>query len=214
MSTQENTAQVLNREWFVELEKQAATNFINLPIEFQLRKYDYNSIANSYLTFFSSDDNTRADKLILARKFLNFIRNINKNRARNELGEQFFMCFEYFMENFGDLLSKQDKIHLDTLDIISSAIDKTQFIEDIISVDELKKRIVNLKSIQEKEVEIKELFDNEIIIEYEELNSNREERDKYVLSSSLNSGELEDIKQIENTGENNNESAVDIGNTG
>lgn len=207
----ENTAQVLNREWFTELEKQAATNFINLPIEFQLRKYDYNSIADSYLNFFSSDDNTRSEKLILARKFLSFVRNINKNRARNELGEKFFMCFEYFMENFNDLLSKQDMIHLQTLDIITAAIDKTQFIEDIISVDELKKRIINLKSVQEKEEEIKELFENEIITEYEKLNNDREERDKYVLSSSLNTGELEDIKQIENTGEEN-EPTVDIGN--
>ena len=61
------------------------------------------------------------------------------------------MCFEYFMENFKSLLSKQDLIHLDTLEVITRAVDKSQFIEDLISVDELKRRVTNLKLVEEKE---------------------------------------------------------------
>ena len=149
--TANNTAQVLTRDWYTALEQQAATNFINLPIEFQLRGYDYSYISKSYLNFFNSPTNTRDDKLILARKFLKFIRSINKNRAKQELGEEFFICFEYFMANFSDLLSKQDMVHLETLSIITDAIDRSAFIEDIISVDELKRRVTSLQQVQQKE---------------------------------------------------------------
>ena len=143
-------AQALTKQWYAELEQQSAKQFINLPIEFQLRGYDYNFLSKSYLNFFKSDDNSRSDKLSLAKKFLKFIRGINKNRAKQELGEHFFACFEYFMDNFSDLLSKQDFIHLDTLTIIAEAIDNTSFIEDVISVPELQRRVENLKVVQEK----------------------------------------------------------------
>ena len=94
-----NMEQALTREWFTELEKVSSENFINLPIELQMRGWDYANISKHYLTFFQSDS-TRRDKLTLARKFLKFIRNINKNRARHELGPEFFETFEYFMSNF------------------------------------------------------------------------------------------------------------------
>jgi hypothetical protein len=144
------TEQALTREWYTELEKVASNNFINLPIEFQIRGYDYDFLSRHYLSFFRSDS-PRQDKLTLAKKFLKFIRTINKNRAKHELGPEFFECFEYFMNNFSDLIAKQDLIHLDTLSIISEAIDKSQFIEDIISVDDLKRRVDNLKNMKEKE---------------------------------------------------------------
>lgn len=141
----------MTKEWYHELEKQQSSTFINLPIEFQLRDYNYDLIAKRYLTFFRSDDNTRQDKLNLAKKFLKFTRAINKNRAKHELGESFFMCFEFFMNNFADLLSKQDYIALNALDVITEAIDKSQFIEDIISVDDLQRRVKNLAKTKEKE---------------------------------------------------------------
>ena len=146
-----NQSQVLTKDWYAAIEKQSNSNFVNLPIEFQLRGYDYNFIAKSYLNFFMGESNTRDDKLVLAKKFLRFIRNINKNRAKFELGEDFFLCFHYFMENFATLLAKQDTIHLETLEVISQAIDKSQFLDDVISLDELQKRIKNLKAIQENE---------------------------------------------------------------
>jgi len=154
-----STSQALTKEWYNELERQAASNFVNLPIEFQIRGYDYNFISKSYLNFFRSTENTRKDKLTLARKFLVFIRSINKNRAKQELDEDFFKCFNYFMENFPSLLSKQDMIHVETLSILTEAIDKSQFIEDIISVDELQRRVTNLKKVEEIENVISEKWD-------------------------------------------------------
>lgn len=151
--------QALTREWYTELEQQSATNFINLPIEFQLREYDYSFISKSYLNFFKSETNTRQDKLVLARKFLKFVRTINKNRAKQELDESFFETFEYFMNNFPSLLSKQDSVHLETLSVITEAIDKSQFIEDVISIDDLQRRVKNLKVVQEKEQEIELTWD-------------------------------------------------------
>ena len=168
-------ANVLTKEWYLKLEEQAATSFVNLPIEFQLRGYDYDFIAKSYLNFFNCEDNTRQDKLILGKKFLKFVRGINKNRAKQELGEQFFICFQYFMENFSSLLSKQDTIHLETLDLITQAIDKSQFIEDIISVDELKRRVENLERVEKKEQLITSTWD-EFQYEYEQLNAGREQK--------------------------------------
>jgi hypothetical protein len=141
----------LTKEWYKDLEEQEAKTFINLPIEFQLKGYDYNFLSNQYLNFFNSETNTRADKLSLAKKFLSFIRKINKNRARLELGESFFQCFHYFMENFPSLMSKQDAIHLETLSIISDAIDKSVFVEDIISLPDLQRRVSRLKEVQEQE---------------------------------------------------------------
>ena len=164
--------EVLTKEWYLKLEENAAETFVNLPIEFQMRGYTYDKISESYLNFFSSDTNTRNDKLVLAKKFLKFIRSLNKNRARNELGESFFKCFEYFMENFNDLTSKQDMVHLETLDIITQAVDRSQFIEDIISVEELQKRVKNLERTREKE----DIIDIEFIdltMEYKALNEGR-----------------------------------------
>ena len=167
----ESQANILNREWYVKLEKQAATSFINLPIEFQLRGYDYNFIAKSYLNFFQGD-NTRGDKLSLAKKFLKFVRNINKNRAKHELGEDFFLCFEYFIESFPDLLAKQDLIHLETLTVMADAMDRSQFIEDIISVEELQRRVKNLETKQSQE-EIINVGWEEFNVEYGKLNEDR-----------------------------------------
>lgn len=162
-------APVLTKEWYIKLEQQAAQNFINLPIEFQLKGYDYAFIAKSYYNFFNSDSNTREDKLHLARKFLKFIRSINKNRSKQELTPEFYLCFEYFMENFNDLLSKQDLIHLETLQILTDAVDKSQFIEDIISVDELQRRVARVEVTQQRELEIQQEFE-EFLPEYKELN--------------------------------------------
>jgi len=147
---------VLTREWYIKLEQQSAAQFINLPIEFQLKGYDYAYICKSYYNFFNSETNSRDDKLQLAKKFLRFIRSINKNRAKQELGEEFFITFNYFMENFKDLLSKQDFIHLETLQVLTDAIDKTQFIEDIISVDELHRRVEAVEIAKLKELELEE----------------------------------------------------------
>jgi hypothetical protein len=143
--------QALSKEWYTKLQDQAAANFINLPIKFQVEGYDYSFISKSYYTFFNSESNTRQDKLKLAQKFLKFTRSINKNRAVHELDEYFFKCFEYFMDNFRDLMSKQDNIHLETLSVIEQAIDKSAFIEDIVSIDDLKRRVDNLEQIKEKE---------------------------------------------------------------
>lgn len=168
-------ANVLTREWYVKLEEQSASNFINLPIEFQIRKHSYGSISKSYLNFFQSESNTRNDKLVLAKKFLKFIRSINKNRAKEELGEEFFECFQYFMENFNDLVSKQDIIHLETLTVLENAIDRSQFIEDIISVDELQRRVKALEVVVEQE-DVIELEFEELSVEYGALNHiNRDE---------------------------------------
>lgn len=193
------TEQALTKEWYTKLEAQAATSFVNLPIEFQLRGYDYNFISNSYLNFFKSEANTRADKLTLAKKFLKFIRGINKNRAREELGGNFFKCFNYFMENFADLVAKQDMIHVETLSVITDAIDKSQFIEDIISVDELQRRVRNLDKVKEKEAIIDtEWFDVED--EYKMLNDPKE-RDQYLLevrNTVIVNAKGNDKKRIQN----------------
>ncbi len=141
----------LTKEWYLELEKQSASNFINLPIEFQMRGYTYDEITNSYLNFFKSESNTRKDKLNLAKKFLSFIRSINKNRAKEELTTSFYKCLSYFFDNFSDLLSKQDYIHLETLSILTEGLDKTNFIQDAISLPDLERRVNNLKQVQEKE---------------------------------------------------------------
>jgi len=141
----------LTKDWYDELEKQANSNFINLPIEFQVRGYDYEFIAKRYLTFFRSTENTRQEKLLLAKKFLKFIRSVNKNRAKHELGEEFFMCFGFFMDNFSDILSKQDFISLEGLSVLTDGIDKSQFIDDILSVEDLQRRIKNLKKTKERE---------------------------------------------------------------
>jgi len=169
----------------MKLEEQASHNFINLPIEFQLRGYDYEFISKSYLNFFNSEDNSRQDKLVLAKKFLKFIRSVNKNRAREELGESFFMCFQYFMENFSDLVAKQDMIHLDALSVITEAIDKSQFIEDIISIDELKRRVSNLEVVAKKEEIIQAEWD-EVQCEYTQLNSNRVQQEVLLLNKETN----------------------------
>jgi len=181
-NTQTQEVQPLTRDWFIKLEEQSASNFINLPIEFQLRKYDYNFISKSYLKFFQGD-NIRADKLTLARKFLKFVRSINKNRAKAELGEEFFLCFEYFMENFSDLLAKQDMIHLDTLSVLSDAIDKSQFIEDIISIEELQRRVKNLEIVSKNEKVITTEFKDFLEGEYKVLNNPKKikERDRFLL---------------------------------
>lgn len=163
-------SQVLTKEWYDKLQEQASSNFINLPIEFQLKKYDYNFVSKSYYNFFRSESNTRQDKLVLAKKFLKFVRNINKNRAKHELGEDFFLCFEYFMSNFSNLLSKPDLIHLETLDVITQAIDKSQFVQDIINIDELQKRVKNLDIAKEQEEAIDVEFDEIIGEEYKLLN--------------------------------------------
>lgn len=162
-------AAVLTREWYVKLEEQSASTFMNLPIEFQLKGYDYNFIGKSYYNFFRSENNTRQDKLTLAKKFLKFLRSINKNRAKQELGEEFFLCFEYFMDNFSELLAKQDTIHLEALDVMLQAIDKSQFIEDVINVEELQRRVKNLEKVQQREEVIDVEFE-EISSEYAALN--------------------------------------------
>lgn len=172
-------ANALTKEWYTEIEAQAASNFVNLPVEFQLRGYNYNTISKSYLQFFQGD-NSRQDNLQLAKKFLRFIRTINKNRAKEELGEDFFLCFEYFMDNFSQLMSKQDFIKLETLDILTSAIDKSQFVEDIISVDELKKRVVNLKKVQEEEEAIEAEW-KDFDAEYQKLNAPENRQETYLL---------------------------------
>jgi len=161
--------QALTKEWYTELEKHQADNFINLPLAFQMKGYDYSTISKAYLTFFKSDDNTRSDKLSLAKKFLKFIRQINKNRAREELNTEFFLCFDHFMENFHSLTSKNDAIHLETLTLLAEGIDKSQFVEDIINIDELKRRITNLKATEAKE-DIIDADWSSFEIEYQQLN--------------------------------------------
>ena len=194
------TAPVLTKEWYNKLEAQSASSFMNLPIEFQLRGYDYNFICKSYLNFFKGEDNLRQDKLSLAKKFLKFIRNINKNRAKEELGEEFFMCFEYFMDNFNDLLSKQDFVHLETLDVLSSAIDKSQFLEDIISIDELKKRVTNLQAVNERE-EIIDADWKDFEEEYELINNgDGEDVNKYLLTTGIYAHEHSGDDKGEGTG--------------
>jgi hypothetical protein len=193
-NTQENAAQVLTRDWYVKLEESAATNFINLPLEFQIRGYDYSFISKTYLTFFNSDDNTRQDKLILAKKFLKFIRSINKNRAKEECGEDFFMCLNYFLENFPDLLSKQDSIALETLSVITDAIDRTAFVEDIISVDELKRRVEALEVVQKQEEIIEAEFCDSFLEEYNALNENRAEKERpFLLKEAKNLNNLDNL---------------------
>jgi hypothetical protein len=160
---------VLDKEWYEKLEAQSATNFVNLPLEFQLRGYDYDYISKAYLSFFKCDNNSRQDKLSLAKKFLKFVRNINKNRAKQELGEDFFICFHFFMENFKELLNKPDMIKLETLPILQEAIDKSQFMEDAISLDELKIRITRLDEVRKREEFISNSWDD-FNQEYLELN--------------------------------------------
>lgn len=143
--------QALTKEWYNKLQQSQSQSFINLPLELQLRGYDYNFISKRYLNFFRSEHNTRDDKLTLAKKFLKFIRSLNKNRAREELGTEFFDTLEYFYDNFPDLLSKQDYIQLETLSVLTEAIDKTQFLEDALSLDQITQRIKNLEKTRERE---------------------------------------------------------------
>lgn len=185
---EEQSSEVLTREWYVKLESQAAVSFINLPMEFQLKGYDYNFISKSYLNFFDCKTNSRSDKLTLARKFLTFISSINRNRAKEELGEEFFECFNYFMENFNDLLSKQDLIHLSTLTVLEQAIDKSKFVEEVISLPELQKRVQNLEVAQDKE-EIINLEWEDFTDDYALLNNDtKEDRDKYLLINKIEGG--------------------------
>lgn len=172
----------LSREWYAELDKQSNSTFINLPVLFQLRGYTYDFIAKEYLSYFKSDDNTRQDKLALAKKFLKFIQSINKNRAREEVGEEFYLCFEYFMDNFSDLVAKNDLIGLESLGVISEAIDRSKFVSDIISIEELQRRIKNLE-VTKKQEEVIEAEWEEFESEYKLLNENVSiNRDEYVLT--------------------------------
>ena len=207
---QESTATALTKDWYAKIEEQASANFINLPIEFQLKGYDYNFIATSYLNFFKGNGD-RSDKLTLAKKFLKFIKNINKNRAKVELGEEFFKCFEYFMKNFPDLLAKPDMIHLETLSIITDAIDKSAFIEDVINIDELVKRIKKLDVIQQKEQVIEAEW-IEIEEEYNTLNKNNLLEEKFI-EKAENSESFKIGKTVEKEKENN-ESAINFENFG
>lgn len=143
--------QALTKEWYVEIEKQAAQNFINLPLDFQLRGYDYEYISDSYFTFFDNEYNTRQDKLVLAKKFLKFLRNLNRNRAKEECGPNFFKCYDYFLNNFSDLMSKNDIIALNALDLMQEAIDRASFVEDAVSLDVLKNRIEKVQAVKERE---------------------------------------------------------------
>lgn len=145
------TSAALTKEWYIELEKAADKNFINLPLDFQLRGYNYEYISNRYFTFFDNEYNTRQDKLVLAQKFLKFLRNINRNRAREECGESFFKCYEYFLNNFSSLMSKNDMIALKALDLLQDAVDRTTFIQDAVSLDVLKDRIEKVQKIKERE---------------------------------------------------------------
>jgi hypothetical protein len=159
----------LTKEWYRELEKSASSDFVLLPLELQARGWNYNEIAEHWLNFFKDDSAKRRDKLRLARKFSKFISIINKNRAKVELGEAFFECFHYFMENFSDLMEKQDWIQLDALEIISEGLDKTRFIEDVISLDELKIRAKRILKVEAKE-KIIDVEWKDVQIEYKKLN--------------------------------------------
>jgi len=143
------TELALTKDWYTQVEQQAAQDFVALPTEFQVRGYSYDKIAKSYLTFFNGD-NKRSNKLKLAKKFGKFLRLINRNRAKNELGEDFYMCFAHYMDNFEDLVSKNDLVHLEALDLIADGLDKTRFVEDILNVEELRRRVNALKVVEEK----------------------------------------------------------------
>ena len=159
----------LTKEWYKELEKSASSDFVLLPIELQARGWTYNIIAAHWLTFFKDDTLKRQDKLKLARKFSKFISLINRNRAKVELGEDFFECFHHYIENFSDLVAKQDWIHMEVLDVISEGLDKTRFIEDVISLDELKHRAERILQVEEKEKVIDAEW-RDVEKEYKELN--------------------------------------------
>ena len=162
-------ALALTKEWYKELEKSASSDFILLPIEFQARGWNYGVIAQHWLNFFKDDSLKRQDKLKLAKKFGKFVSIINRNRAKVELDESFFECFHYYMENFSDLVAKQDWIHIEALDLISEGLDKTRFIEDVISLDELKNRAQRVAHVEERERVIDVEWEN-VEIEYNKLN--------------------------------------------
>lgn len=158
----------LSKEWQSELERAAASSFVLLPIELQARGYDYNYVAKSYLEFLKGE-NSRQDKLTIARKFSKFISNVNRNRVKSELGPDFFEAFEYYMNNFDDLMAKPDRIGLETLELIQDGLDRTKFVEDVISFDEIKLRATRIAKM-EKKSEILDAEWKEFEIEYKELN--------------------------------------------
>ena len=62
-----NEALALTKEWYNKLQEQATNEFIALPIEYQLRGWDYNTISEHYLSFFKSDDMFFLDWIIYMR---------------------------------------------------------------------------------------------------------------------------------------------------
>jgi len=162
----------LSKEWQSELDRAAASSFVLLPIELQAKGYTYDYVAKAYLEFFEAD-NSRQEALVLARKFSKFISNLNRNRVKHELGEDFFKAFQFYMENFNDLLKRPDRIKLEAIDLIAEGLDRSKFVEDVISFDELKMRTKRIQEMEEKDAIIDAEWE-ELEIEYKQRNAHRE----------------------------------------
>ena len=165
------TIVALSKEWQSELDRAAASSFVLLPIELQAKGYTYDYVARAYLEFFEAD-NSRQEKLVLARKFSKFISNLNRNRVKHELGEDFFNAFQFYMDNFNELLSRPDRIKLETIDLIADGLDRSKFVEDVISFDELKMRTKRIQKMEEKDAAIDAEWE-ELEIEYKQRNAHR-----------------------------------------
>ena len=150
----------LTPKWNDDLKTQAAADFILLPAEARERGYNYNWVAQQYLIFLKQG--TRKQKLSYARKFFKFLKQINRDRAKKELGEDFFEAFEYFWENFKELNSQDDWIKLESIDIISELCSRYNFALDIVSSVEMEERVKKLDKLSRQE--------ETIDIEFEEVN--------------------------------------------
>ena len=162
----------LSKEWQGELDRAKASSFVLLPIELQAKGYTYDYVAKAYLEFFEAD-NSRQEALVLARKFSKFISNLNRNRIKHELGPDFFKAFQFYMENFDTLLKKPDRIKLETIDLISEGLDRSRFVEDIISFDELKMRTKRIEKMEEQDAAIDAEWE-QLETEYSQRNAHRE----------------------------------------
>jgi len=160
-------ALALTQQWSEDLNTKAAADFILLPAEARDRGYDYNWVAQRYLIFLKVG--TRKQKLAVARKFFKFLKQINRDRAKKELGEDFFQAFSHYWDNFNELNSKQDWIQLEAIDMIAEMCSRFNFAIDIVSSLEMEERVKKLDKL-DKEEKVIDIEFIEVNDEYKKLN--------------------------------------------
>ena len=74
------------------------------------------------------------------------------------------------MDNFADLFCKQDLIHLESLTLLTDAVDRVSFMDDVTSIEDLELRVGKIKKVRSRE-EVIEADWSDFEKEYKELNN-------------------------------------------